>query len=205
MSERKPPAPPVEDSPERVKVVRAPIDVAKSDLLMTAPPGTKRPQGWAVAISPEDLERFAFDAEQNPIYAWLALGASYLRGKGEPLEAHTLPIPVHFYLHEAARKIVDLVQDGNRTPKEKAAKIAEVLGFTRDGWNAFAQFERDAAAHYALHRRAQRQRAGAKYVEARDEMSGGRSTRTAERLFARGKRRGARPKPDKTPRRGFAD
>lgn len=187
--------------------IRAPVDVKKGDLIMTAPPGAARAEGWAMALSPEDLERFAFGTHANPVYAWLAIAASYIRGSGELLEGHKLPsledhklpVAIHLYLHATAHRVVELVQDGNLRPAAKAAALAKALGFTRRGWNAFAAFERDAAAHFAEHRRVQMQRDGARYVEARDELSAGKSLRSAERLFARGKRRGARPQPSKPP------
>ncbi len=204
------------DMPNEV-TIQALTDVNSGDLYLAAPAGRARPEGWAMAVSVDRLERYVLEPKRNPIYLFAALRARYGQsslifaetGEAPSLAETRLSEAEHLALYALAGRVLSLALDAEMSPEQKAAALANALGFTAAGWSAFSEFEKDGRAHFAEHRRVQLQREGLRYEDARDAVGstasrskknpGGKvSQRTSERLFARGKRRGARPFKDPT-------
>jgi hypothetical protein len=176
--------------------VKPPIDVEAGDFVMLLQAGKWRRKGWAMALSPDDIARRANNASNNPIYGFAAISSVLTRHSGSLADvkftiAELLFIArfTHVVLHHAA--------NGDLSPSQRTRRLANALGFTRKGWSAFKEFEGDGKAHFATHEAAQRQRKGERHEDAVLKASQ-TEKRSAQRLQARGKKMGAKPRRDKT-------
>jgi hypothetical protein len=176
--------------------VKSPIDVDAGDFVMLMQAGKWRREGWAMALSPDDIARRANDARNNPIYGFAAISSVLTRHRGSLAD-------VKFSIHEMlfiarfANDVLHHAMNGDLSPTERTQRLATALGFTRKGWSAFKEFEGDGKAHFATHEAAQRQRNGERHEDAVLKASR-TEKRSAQRVQARGKKMGAKPRRDKT-------
>ena len=104
-----------------------------------------------------------YEATGNPLYAWDAIG--WCSQGSDP--RRPLPNWCRDYLEEVAFELLDLAERGGK-PAGQIGKAVQILGFTRQGYNAFKDLA-SADANMLLtfwYERAVKTRRGQDYLEA---------------------------------------